>query len=393
MVCLQREGGRPVAIVKRGAVWQVQVRVGKDPRTGKWVRKAATCDTEAEARRTERRLLAEAEADRAAFIDPTTETVAEWMAAWLAREEQRLRPSTHEQYKRLVILHILPALGAVPLRELSPRRVQAWVDAMGGRRVAEYARTVLGIALRDAQRLGVVPINVVERTRPAPRTPQKRASFTLEEAQALFCAMEGTRIGPLVRFAFYTGLRRGEALGLRWEDVSGDPPTVVQVRRSIVVVGGHPRVQEPKTEAGAREVPLVQHAVAALRAQGAALAQERLSTGSTWRDEGWVFAAAGGGKWDPNNVERTFRVLVKRAGVAPRPFHALRHSTASVLLGSGVPAEVAAKIMGHKRVGTFADIYADLLRPAAQDAARRMEAFLVDAGRPASPPRRGAPPQ
>jgi integrase len=263
---------------------------------------------------------------------------------------------------------------------------------MGPRRITEHARAVLTNALAEARRLGLVPDNAAARTEPPARAKPKRPSFTLEECQALFRAAEGERIAPLLRLLLYTGLRRGEALGLKWDDVSWDPPALV-VCRQVTVVGGRPRAQEPKTEAGVREVPLVAQAAEALRAQRAAQAEERLRAGAAWRDEGWVFTDAAGGLWDPANVGRSFRRVRGRAGVRPLPLHALRHSAASVLLGAGVEPALAAKVMGHRDLGTFYGIYADLLRPAAQEAARQVERFLeaAEAGRVAPPPAGGRP--
>jgi hypothetical protein len=123
---------RAVAIVRRGKVWQVQVRVGKDPRTGRWVRRSATADTEAEARQVERRLLAEAEHNRAAFVEPTGETVADYLARWLGAKREDLRPSTWTTYESLTRGHIVPALGTVRLMDLSPAKVQALIDALRG---------------------------------------------------------------------------------------------------------------------------------------------------------------------------------------------------------------------------------------------------------------------
>lgn len=364
-----------LAVVKRGKVWQVQVRIGKDAQ-GKWIRQSATCDTKAEAEAMERRMLVAAEANRAKFIEPTDDTVRMFLSAWMDRRRPRLRPGTIALYDDLLRLHIYPGLGDVRLDALSPRKVQAWLDQMGPSKRTEDARNLLRIALEDALRRGVVLTNVATRTDAPHRQKPKRASFTLDEVDKLFEAAQGYRLAPLIRFAVYTGLRRGEMLGLKWEDVSWEPAAVT-IRRQVTPVRGHPQVQdEPKTAAGEREVPLVAQAVEALKAQKAMLARDRL-LGKPWHDEGWVFPSATGAVMHPSNVGRYFRAVVKRAKVEKRPFHALRHTAASILLGAGVPPELCAKIMGHKNFATFYNTYADLLRPAAQDAARKVEAFLA----------------
>lgn len=106
--------------------------------------------------------------------------------------------------------------------------------------------------------------------------------------------------------------------------------------------------------------------------------EERLRAGTDWKDEGWGFPGHTDDAWGTNNVGRVFRAPTKAAGVEDKPFHALRHGAAGVLLGAGVAVDVAAKMMEHGHVSTFRDIYADLLGEASQDAARCGEAFLTE---------------
>lgn len=366
-----------MAIVKRGNVWQVQVRVGKDPRTGKWVRRAATCDTRAEAERLERQFIAKAEADQRAFIQPSDITLEAFVDEWRVRKWPKLRPGTRGVYDSMLRSRIIPTLGKERVADLSPQKVQAWIDRQGPSVRTEEARLLLGTILKDALRLGLVSANVVLRTEPPHREKPKRESFSMDEARRIFAVADHTRIGPLVRFATYTGLRRGEICGLRWDDVSWDPPNI-QVRRQVVVAQNIVQVQEaPKTRAGRRDVPLVSQAVEALKAQRAMIARERLGSGRVPEDPELVFPTRGGTLLNPNYVTLTFRRAVKRAGVEVRPFHALRHTAASLLLAAGLTPEVCAKLMGHASIGMFYQTYADLLTPAAQDAARRVERFLA----------------
>ena len=366
-----------MAVVKRGKVWQAQVRTGKDPRTGKWIRKSATADTKAEAERAERRLLAEAEADQRAFVQPSDITLEAFVNEWRVRKWPKLRVGTRGVYDSLLRSRIVPALGKEKIVELSPQKVQAWIDRQGPSVRTEEARLLLGTVCKDAVRLGLVTANVVLRTEPPHREKPKRESFSMDEARRIFAVADGTRIGPLVRFATYTGLRRGEICGLRWGDVFWDAPNV-QVRRQVVVAQKVVQVQEaPKTRAGWRGVPLVAQAVDALKAQRAMIARERLASGRVPEDPEVVFPTRGGTLLDPNYVTRTFKRVVERAGVEVRPFHALRHTAASLLLAAGLTPEVCAKLMGHASIGMFYATYADLLTPAAQDAARQVERFLA----------------
>ena len=385
-----------MAIVRRGEVWQVQVRVGKDPRTGKWIRRAATCDSEAEARRVERRLLAEAEAQRARFVQPTRQVLAEYLTGWLERKRAEGRkPKTLYDYERVVRTLIVPALGKTPLQDLSPGMIQTWQDDLAptpsarGAAQASLAYRCLRSALSDAERLGLIPENPAKRARPALRTPRKREGFTLEEARAILAAAEGEGLAPLFAFILYTGLRLGETLGLRWSDVDLEAGRVT-VRHNRVLVGSRMVEGTPKRQRSVRTLALLGGAVEALRRQRVMQAAARQAAGEAWRDQDRVFSTRDGGGLNASNVNRTFRRIRERAGVRNLPPHSLRHATASILLGAGVPVAVAAKMMGHS-VTMFCEIYADLLVEATHDAARQADAWLARQGDSPEEGRTGQP--
>jgi len=365
-----------VAIVRRGEVWQVQVRVGKDPRTGKWIRRAATCSSEAEARRVERRLLAEAEHNRARWVEPNRMRLDAYLEQWLERKEaEGLAAKTLHDYRYCVAKIITPALGSKQLADLSPAAMQGWQDAMAthrddrGATIAARAFRVLRSALSDAHRLGMIPANPAKLARPAQRSPQKRAGFTLDEARRILEAAQGERLEPLFAFLLHSGLRTAEALGLRWEDVDMDAGALT-VKRDMVQVGGVMVAGKPKTPRSARTFAMLPQAVADLRRQKAQQAQERLHAGGDWTDEGLVFAAENGRALRLSNVDRAFRRIRKRAGVRPLPPYSLRHATAAILLAAGADVGVAAKMMGHS-VAMFCETYADLLVESTRDVAAK----------------------
>lgn len=376
----------------------------------------------------------QAEITSGRFTAPVKKTLGTYLDEWLPRACGDLRPTTAASYGQMVRTHLAPApIAKVPLSDVSADAVQRWVDGMRagsgpeghevGARTAAYARTVLRIALQDAVRLGLIRDNPVDRTRPPKQAPRHVEAFTVEDAARLFDRASSTRLRPLLEVAFYTGLRRGELLALRWEDVDLDAALIV-VRRSRVQVGGSRRGQEqdPKTEAGVRTVALPSPAVAALRAQHSRRAADEEAAGPAYEDRDYVFATALGGPLGPNDVSRDFRRLRDCApcpacsrptspekteprpghplpyhcrrcgrrwegGGLPRlPFHALRHSAASLLIAAGVPAEVGAKRLGHKRIATFVDTYGHLMQAANREAAAALDAFLVRHG-PAAPER------
>jgi integrase len=373
--------------------WEIIIELPRDPATGRRRRLSKMFrGTRREAEKEQDRLRAEVLRQGPTASRPDRTPLRDFLAAWLPRHvvEKELRPTTATSYDERIRCQIVPALGAVRLADLTPATVQEWIgDMRAGSgpfarpvspRTAAYARTVLRVALQDAVMEGRIPLNPVDRTRPPKQRPRRVGAFTPEEADLLFeRADRASRIGNLLRLAFWTGLRRGELLGLRWADVDLEAG-LLSVRASRVRVRGRAVEQDPKSAAGRRTLHLPAPAVEALRRQRADQARERLAAGETYEDRGYVFATALGRGLSPTNVSRDFRRLRDAAGLRPLPLHALRHANASVMVASGVDPVVAAKRLGHARVSLYMDTYGHLYGDADAEAARRIDQFRAAKG-------------
>lgn len=416
---------------RRPGVWKVELRGAKDPQTKKYRRYAWTVEgTRKDALAFEAARQAEIDGMAARFVEPSRENLGDYLTRWLEgrkRGKRPLRPTSLESYGQMIRCHIIPALGNVTLDALSPALVNQWLDNMAaGRgveakvgkdgnvtpkpvtpRTAAYARTVLRIALQDALQWGAVVQNVVDRTDAPAQTPRHVEAFTLQQAQVLFAEADKTRLGPLVRFVMFSGLRRGEALGMKWSDVDTKTGEAA-VRRALVAVSGHSTVHEPKTAAGMRTIRLAEPAMDALRSQRKTQVNDKrraLSSGTPYRDDDWVFATAEGAPLNPKNVTRDFRRIRDLAGAPagmsarearawlkkhpeaalPRlPLHATRHTAVTLMLAAGVDLPTVSKVIGHKRFAFTVDRYGHLSPEAAQGAADRMTAFLAGRVKPAT---------
>lgn len=383
-----------MAVINRGHVWRVQLTMGRDPRTGKRKRLSYTFDTEAEARAFERRKKAELERLAEEHIRPSAIKLTEFLSGWLQRKERDgLAARTLFDYRYCIERLIVPTLGNESLADLSPTKVQRWQDALAptrtsrGATIAAKAFRVLRSALSDAERMGMIARNPGKAARPAQRTPNKRPGFTLQEAFALLDAAEGERLAPLFSFVLHSGLRVTEGLGLRWSDVDLERG-LLSVRQDMVYVGGRMVAGQPKTRHSARTFALLPQAIEDLQGQqGQQATERRRCAAGAWHDNGLVFAAQNGAPLNTANVDRAFQRVRERAGVRPLPLYSLRHATASILLAAGVPAELAAKMMGHS-LTMFFETYADLLVAPTHEAAARAGAFLRAQGRRQRPPSR-----
>ena len=203
-------------------------------------------------------------------------------------------------------------------------------SGLGPRTVAHY-RTVLRTALTQALRWNLVARNAAALTSP-PRVPHYEfRSLTALEARRLLDAAKGTRLEALYTVALCEGLRRGELLGLRWQDIDLDNAHL-RVMQAVQRVEGKLKAAETKTERSRRTLALPPSVVASLRRHHARQLQERLSAGPRWQDSGLVFTNRIGNAIDPGNLRDDFAALLKAAQVPRVRFHDLRHSAASLLI-------------------------------------------------------------
>jgi len=193
------------------------------------------------------------------------------------------------------------------------------------------------------------------------------------------------RLGALFEVMALTGLRRGEALALRWRDVDLVEARLI-VRRQLVQVGARSVEGVVKTRSGEqRVVDLGDRAVGALMAQRIAQDLERETWGSGYRDHDRVFAREDGTDLSPEMVTKTFARLVRRAGLRPQRLHDLRHLQASLMIAAGVDIAVVSKRLGHSQISVTSDTYGHLVGRAGRQAAVAAEA-LIPRSAPTTPP-------
>ena len=237
-------------------------------------------------------------------------------------------------------------------------------------------RTILRIALNRALKLGLVARNVAALT-VAPKLVRKRIhSLSPEEARRLLDSARGDHLEAVFTVALSLGLRMGEILGLRWQDVDLDGATLA-VNQAIYRIAGKGLVTaEPKTDRSRRALFLPDGVIRALKAHRLRQLQKRLAAGPRWQDSGLIFTSGVGTPLEPRNLFRSFKALLRKAGLPDVRFHDLRHSAASLLLAQGVPMRAVMELLGHSNIGTTADIYSHVMPAMMRDVADKMDAIL-----------------
>lgn len=328
--------------------------------------------TEKEARDKKNRALREAEAG---IVTDAKLTLAAYLSRWLAAQAERVRPSTWGRWERTIRLHVEPHIGRKKLRELAVSDVDTLLSKLvsGGMKPSSVnqVRSMLRTALTQAEREGLVLRNVAALAVPRRAERQHVEPYTIEEARQLLAGSRDHRQGPLIALALATGLRRGELLALRWDDIEGDR---LRVERTMQWRKG-PQVGPPKTGAGRRSVLLNRVALDALGRARVRVNEARLLAGAAWQDLGLVFPNRHGGYQVDANVTDSVKAAMRQAGVPVKNVHALRHTAASLLLAEGMTLYDVRHFMGHSSIALTSDTYGHLMA----DRAATVGAALDDA--------------
>jgi integrase len=325
-------------------------------------------------------------ASKGLLREPSRLTVGGFLDHWLEDTvKPRVRPLTYSGYAVNVRRHLIPALGEIKLDRLSPEQVQNFLnrklsDGLSSKTVT-YIRQVLRTSLDQAMRWNLVSRNVATLV-PAPRK-ERKSIHPLEphEIGKFLNAVEGRRLEALYLVTLALGLREGEVLGLKWEDVDLRAGTL-RVQRQLQRFGGRLQLVEPKTDRARRVLDLPRSVARALTEHQRRQVVERLTAGVQWEENGLIFPTAVGTPLEARSLLRDFRQATRKGGLPPIRFHDLRHSCATMLLVQGVPARVVMEILGHSEIGLTMNTYSHVIPGLRKEAAARMEDLLTGA-RPA----------
>ncbi len=373
---------------RKDGLYVGRLYLGKDVQTGKVKRWQKTSME----RWVVEEALAKAVKDhrRGRQVGHDQQTLAEFLDDWLETAIKGKPAKTYSSYKQMVITHIKPALGDLTLAELTPQHVAQMLaqmrchdrkgkptDRPASARTKQYARAILRSALNRAVRWEILDRNAAELSDPPHVDKTPVVPLTPESALTLLAVIRGHPLEALYSVALAIGLRQGEALGLRWDDVDLEAAqlrTMVSLER----VDGTFRLKDLKNHRRGRVIALPRFAVAALRERLRIQKEERVRAAWEWKGNALnlVFTTSIGTPLDRHNVSHQWERFLARAKLPHARFYDLRHTCASLLLAQGVPLKVVSEILGHSTITLTADTYSHLGPAQYRDAADRMDSVL-----------------
>jgi len=371
------------------------VSLGKDQETGKYKQYFETLpkgSSKGDAQKRLREILTEI--DKGTFCKPGKLTVAEYLESWLLDYcKANLAQNTAETYEFFVRKHIIPAIGNIPLSQLkssdlqrlySVKKTSGRRDGKGGlgSRSVRYIHITMHRALKSAMKLGLISRNVADSVdvpvvhgREMQTMSESDVHILLEMVAA---SQRGTRYYPLFYTLLFTGIRRSEALGLRWSDIdlsSGQ----LSVNRTLHQLHDRKVIfKKPKTEKGRRLIALTPSTVAVLKEHKESQSQTRESLGLTpLNDNDLVFCQFDGKPLLPDTVSQAWRHIARKSGLTGIRLHDCRHTHASLLLKQNVHPAVVAQRLGHASVQITLDIYSHILPGIQEAAAKQFDDILM----------------
>lgn len=381
---------------RKNGNWIITVEKGINPLTGERERIYKTIPNsknmnQKEAETEMAKILVELE--YGTYIEPENMSLGEFLLMWLEDEcKPNLAPRSYARYERIMKRHIIPAMGRIPLQKIKPMHIKSYQSQklkkgrLDGKEGGLSNKTVrmhihtLSQALKYAVGLQVLKSNPCEHVK-APKAKRPKINY-LEDDQVNIMLKHIKNHGKSWDYVFFslavhTGMRRGELLGLSWDNINFNNATI-HVRDTLQRVRGEGIILKDytKSEAGQRSIDLSDKLITLLKNHKKNQLEQRLKHEGKYQDNNMVFCNKDGSYVNPGSVTRRFNNYLEAAGVKKIRLHDLRHTHASLLLKTGVQPKIVQERMGHSSIAITQDIYSHLFPSMQKEAAKKMDDLI-----------------
>ena len=310
--------------------------------------------------------------------------LGKYLLEWLEEEHKhQIAHSTWKRYRALAVHHIVPVIGQIPLRKIVPSDIQLILTTMreAGQspRSQQQARALLSVALGEAENNEYIPSNPVKKVRIPVNKNREIEPLTIEEVKRLLETYKETYTSARLHIALLCGLRQGEALGLRWQDVdlvNG----VLEVRNQIQMIDGKLQLTGLKTERSRRSLVLTSGSLESLKAHREIVTQMSSVYGIDWKENDLVFPSLDGSPKQSTLDFNDWKRALRLCGIRPRRLHDARHTAATLMYGQGVGIEVISRALGHSSSAITSKLYVHSALQPLRTAAEKMEKVMTGMG-------------
>lgn len=371
--------------------WEARVCTGRDPATGKLIRKSVYGRTQRDVSK-QLREISQAVDDRV-FFDPVKITVEEWFEVWISDYSGSMSDYTVRKYRSFIKNHIVPALGFVKLKDLTPVLIQRFINEKAAAKPNRSEKSkevkdepysaktikdihgVLHSGLKTACEINYISKNPADRTK-LPKVVSKPVK-PLDKAQtkAFLAALDGNEYERPFKTALFTGMREAEICGLTWDCVDFENG-VITIDRQLQRVDGAYKFNPPKW-GKVHTVAISQALETVLREERRNQLENRMRAGTAWDNpKDLVFTNEIGKNRVPQTLSQRFKKVAKSIGLDDSCLHDLRHTYAVNALQAGIDVKTVSESMGHRSVAFTMDRYMNVTKDMRKDCADKMDAFL-----------------
>jgi integrase len=307
-------------------------------------------------------------------------TLSDFLLKWLDEEHQHnIAHTTYKRYRSLATHHIIPAIGHYQLTKLTPRLITELLSRMRkegqGVRSQQQARALLSVALGEAENLDYIQLNPVRKVKNPQGGERSITPLKLDEVKRLLATYKGTYLSARLHIALLCGLRQGEALGLRWQDINFEDGTI-EVKTQIQKIHGVYEFTGLKTVRSQRTVVLTADTLEALQKHHELIQSWALRDECTWKEWDLVFPKQDGNPRSPMTDYDEWQKALKLCGIAPRRLHDARHTAATLMYSQRVGIETISKALGHSSSAITSRLYVHSAEEPLRDAAERLNSLL-----------------
>jgi integrase len=364
---------------KKGFYFRIDV--GKDPVTGK--RKQASFGpfrTKTEAKK--ELLKIKNQVDDGSYFKESTEDFSMFMERWFNTSYKRTVEITTAKSREYVIRnHIMKYFQHKKINEITTFDIDSfYVDKLDSGYSGAYIRqmhNLLNQAFDQAVRWSLIKVNPVKNAKPPKVKSEEKITWTVDEVNRFLNLIKNSSMEIPYLLAIFTGMRRGEVLGLKWDDVDFENKKI-RIKRSLCFVSGKGLIfKEPKTKKSKRQISISQHVVNVLKKHKQKQEFQKEKLGVQYQDNNLIVCTDDGKPLDPRNLLRQFYRLIEEANVPRISFHDLRHTHATILMQQGENPKVVSERLGHSRVGITLDLYSHVSDDLQEQAAEKFENALL----------------